>query len=115
MFSHQLAAVCLVYNSLCKEIKPLEERLVLQRGKAGKACKKEDGFNILEWWQAAAASEKLPNTILILRAVLTNAPNSIPPERLFSVLNDSFDDDQKSAYADYMELCLQLQYNKRTR
>ena len=30
----------------------------------------------------------------VLRAVLANAPNSIPPERVFSILNDTFDDDQ---------------------
>ena len=54
----------------------------------------------------------------MLRAVLANAPNSIPPERVFSILNDTFDDDQESqerALADYIELSLQLQYNERSR
>ena len=51
----------------------------------------------------------------MLRAVLTNSPNSIPPERVFSILNDTFDDDQTSALADYLELSLQLQYNARGR
>ena len=51
----------------------------------------------------------------VLRAVLTNSPNSIPPERVFSILNDSFDDDQDSSMADYIELSLQLQYNNRGR
>ena len=51
----------------------------------------------------------------MLRAVLANAPNSIPPERVFSVLNDTFDDDQDRALADYIELSLQLQYNERSR
>ena len=45
----------------------------------------------------------------------TLAPNSIPPERVFSVLNDTFDDDQCNSMADYIELCLQLQFNSRTR
>ena len=46
----------------------------------------------------------------------TKSPtNSIPPERVFSILNDSFDDDQDSALADYIELSLQLQYNDRGR
>ena len=49
------------------------------------------------------------------RAVLANAPNSVPPERIFSILNDTFDDDQDSALADYMELSLQLQFNERSR
>jgi hypothetical protein len=48
-------------------------------------------------------------------AVLTNSPNSIPPERIFSILNDSFDDDQTSAHADLIEYSLQSQYNSRGR
>ena len=53
----------------------------------------------------------------MLRAVLTNSPNSIPPERVFSILflNDSFDDDQDRSLADYLEFSLQRQYNMRGR
>ena len=46
---------------------------------------------------------------------IANSPNSIPPERVFSVLNNTFDDDQESALADYMELSLQKQFNARSR
>ena len=49
----------------------------------------------------------------VLRAVLANSPNSVPPERVFSVLNDTFEDDMDSSHADYIELSLQLQYNGR--
>ena len=55
----------------------------------------------------------MPSWAYVLRAVLTNSPNSIPPECVFSILNDTFDDDQKRAMADYIELSLQLQYNSR--
>lgn len=48
-------------------------------------------------------------------AVLTNSPNSIPPERCFSILNDSFDDDQSRSNADYIELSIEKQYNARGR
>ena len=41
--------------------------------------------------------------------------NSVPPERVFSVLNDSFDDDMDRSHADYIELSLQLQFNNRSR
>ena len=51
----------------------------------------------------------------MLRAVLANAPNSIPPERVLSILNDTFDDEKERALADYIELSLQLQYNERSR
>ena len=50
-----------------------------------------------------------------LRAILANAPNSIPPERVFSILNNTFGDDQDNALADYIELALQLQFNERSR
>ena len=51
----------------------------------------------------------------VLRAVLANSPISIPPERVFSVLNDTFEDDMDNSYSDYIELSLQLQYNNRSR
>ena len=57
----------------------------------------------------------MPAFSYVLRAVLANAPNSIPPERVFSVLNDTFDDDMGSSLADYIELSLQLQFNDRSR
>ena len=41
--------------------------------------------------------------------------DSIPPERVFSILNDTFDDDQTRALADYIELSLQKQFNARSR
>ena len=41
--------------------------------------------------------------------------NSIPPERVFSILNNTFGDDQDRALADYIELALQLQFNERSR
>jgi hypothetical protein len=41
--------------------------------------------------------------------------NSIPPERVFSILNNTFDDDQDRSFADYIELSLQLQFNARSR
>ena len=63
--------------------------------------------------QANAA--KIPSWAYVLRAVLTNSPNSIPPERIFSILNDSFDDDQTSSHADLIEYSLQSQYNCRGR
>ena len=47
--------------------------------------------------------------------MLANSHNSIPPERVFSVLKDTFEDDMDRSYADYIELSLQLQFNERTR
>jgi hypothetical protein len=92
------------YNSLVKSIKPHAQRL---------NSKEKDTFSLSGFWRA---NELLvPAFSYVLRAVLSNAPNSIPPERVFSILNNSFDDDQDNAHADYIELSLQLQFNERSR
>ena len=58
---------------------------------------------------------ELPHHYQVLRVVLLHSPNSCPPERLFSILNNTFDADL-IALMDYMEpLALQLQYNNGTR
>ena len=62
-----------------------------------------------------SASSQRYMTVEGLRAILANAPNSIPPERVFSILNNTFGDDQGNAMADYIELALQLQFNERSR
>ena len=51
-----------------------------------------DTFDRRAWW--INVKEKLPHFFAVLRAVLTHAPNSCPPERVFSILNDTFDNDQ---------------------
>ena len=93
------------YLDLLKDIKPLEQRR--------HAKTKKDLFDLQVWWREAAS--KIPAWAVVLRAVLTNSPNSIPPERCFSILNDSFDDDQTSSSADYIEHSIQSQYNARGR
>ena len=92
------------YNATVKQIKPLPQR-----------CddKGDDTFSLCNFWRANEG--KLPAFSYVLRAVLANAPNSIPPERVFSILNDTFDEDQTRALADYIELSLQKQFNARSR
>ena len=92
------------YNAIVKAVKPLAERLT---------AKGEDSFSLLNFWRANEAT--VPAFSYVLRAVLANAPNSIPPERVFSILNATFDDDQERSRADYIELVLQLQFNSRSR
>ena len=91
-------------NSHLKSIAPLGDR----EDKNGK-----DTFKPLSWWRRLKTT--LPNWILALRAVLTHVPSSAAAERVFSILKNSFDVDQKRALADYMELSLQLQFNNRGR
>ena len=71
------------YNAIVKLIKPVGER---------KDAKGKDTFTLLGFWRTHEAD--LPAFSYVLRAVLANSPNSVPPERVFSILNNTFDDDQ---------------------
>jgi hypothetical protein len=92
------------YKAAVSEMKPLAER----RDEDG-----NDTFDIESWWCGCEA--RLPAWSSVLRAVLCHVPNSAPPERAFSILNDSFDDDQTRAKADYKAASIMLQYNGRGR
>ena len=96
------------YNARVKEIPPLTARQVNDKN-----GKKVDNFDIKQWWLEAKVD--LPSCFRLLRAVLTHAPNSIPPERVFSLLGATFDCEQRGAYASYMKTSIQLQFNNRTR
>jgi hypothetical protein len=62
-------------------------------------------FDIEAWWRVKQA--QFPALSTALRSVLCHIPNSAPPERLFSILNDNIGDDQLRAKADYkMALCV---------
>jgi len=84
-----------------------ERHILTQR----KDVKGKDTFSLPEWWRCNSGS--LPHFSFVLRALLTNAPNSCPQERLFSMFNATFGEDQRSAFGDYLELAMQSQYNKR--
>ena len=72
-------------------------------------------FDLGSFWRENEVGKGIDAFAFVLRAVLANSPNSIPPERVFSVLNNTFDDDMDSSHADYIELSLQLHFNLRTR
>jgi hypothetical protein len=90
------------YQALTDSIKSFEER---------KDSEGKDTFDLSEWWKSNSGT--LPGFTYVLRTVLTNSPNSCPPERLFSIFNATYNDDQKSSYTDYIELSMQSQFNKR--
>ena len=92
------------YQAAVHLISPLQGRL------------DEDGndtFNIEHWWNAQQSGLRAWSEALKL--VLTHVPNSCPPERAFSILNDSVDDDQTNALSDYKKALVMLQYNYRGR
>ena len=76
------------YQALAGSIKSFEER---------KNSKGKDKFDSSDWWKSNCAT--LPGFAYVLRAVLTNSSNSCPPERLFSLFNATYDDDQKKSHA----------------
>ena len=55
-------------------------------------------------YQVLADCVTLPGFAHVLCAVLTNSPNSCPPDRLFSIFNATYDDDQKRSHGDYIQL-----------
>jgi hypothetical protein len=73
------------YQALAASIKSFEER---------KDTKGKDTFDLSDWWKSNCAT--LPGFTYVLRAVMTNSPNSCPPERLFSLFNTTYNDDQGS-------------------
>jgi hypothetical protein len=76
------------YQTLAGSIQSFEER---------KDSKGKDTFDLSDWWKSNCTT--LPGFTYVLRAVLTNSPNSCPSERLFSFFNSSYDDDQKRSHA----------------
>ena len=93
-----------LHKACIAQIRPIEERL------------DEDGkgtFNIQSWWRESKVA--LPAWSKTLRAVLCHAPNSAPPERAFSILNNAIGDQQLRARADYKKATMQLQFNSRGR
>ena len=90
------------YQTLADSIKSFEER---------KDSKGKDTFDLSDWWKSNCAT--LSRFAYVLRAVLTNSPNLCPPERLFSLFNTTYNDDQKKSHADYIELSMKSQFNKR--
>ena len=106
-----LAKVC--DDWMLHNIPPLEQRLVTKTKKGKNVVVQQDSFDIAKWWQEQYVA--LPNFALVVRALCCQSVSSCSAERVFSILNDSFTEDQTSAYADYMELSLQLHYNSRGR
>jgi hypothetical protein len=81
------------YQALVASIKSFDE---------WKHSKEQDTFDLSDWWKSNCAT--LPAFTYVLRAVLTNSPNSCPFELLFNIFNATHNDDQKSSHVDYIQL-----------
>ena len=71
------------------------------------ACE-EDKVN---WWRQH--SDRSPHWSFAVMKVIPVQPSSAAAERVFSIINSSFNDSQDHALVDYIQACAMLQYNKR--
>ena len=68
-----------------------------------------ENFSTMKWWKLNGPG--LPNWAASVRKVLLVQPSSATSERVFSLLNASFHEQQDAALQDYLEASLMLQYN----
>ena len=61
-----------------------------------KDSKGKDTFDLSDWWKSNCTT--LPEFTYVFRPVLTNSPNSSPPECLFTIFNTTYNDDQKKSH-----------------
>ena len=75
---------------------------------------KSDGvsteFDKLAWWKSH--QHELPNWSKACKTALLIQPSSAAAERVFSLLNNSFKENQARALEDYIETSIMLQYNR---
>ena len=71
--------------------------------------------NILEWWKNHSCPGTdfcLPHWSSAVRKVVLVQSSSATPEHVFSMLNQSFGEQQQNASEDLVETTIMLQYNK---
>ena len=64
----------------------------------------------VKWWRQQ--SDNLPHWSAVMKVLLVQ-PSSAAAERVFSILNSSFNESQEHALVDYLQDCVVLQYNNR--
>ena len=65
----------------------------------------------VKWWRQQ--SDNLTHWFSIFMKVLLMQPSFATAERVFSILNTSFNDSQEDALVDYLQACVMLWYNNR--
>jgi hypothetical protein len=110
-------------QSFVTEFLPAASKIDKKKENSGTSCQGSDqqsqgarckrGVLSIVSGQLRCNSGNLPHFVFVLRALMTTAPNSCPPERVFSMFNATFGEDQKKSFGDYIELAMHSQYNKR--
>lgn len=69
----------------------------------------EETYDKLQWWKCQEST--LPHWATVAKKILAVQPSSAAVERVFSLLNSSFGEQQEQALQDYMEASVMLRYN----
>lgn len=67
----------------------------------------------LKWWKDKEENGSLVNWAQAFKLILLIQPSSGAAERVFSLLNNTFNTRQESAMEDYIQLSVMMQYNNR--
>ena len=100
-----------VFPFLKEKLSGLKQELPLYLSKVVDLSESVESFDCLKWWKIHA--KELPMWSGAAQMVLLVQPSSASSERVFSLLNSSFKDQQECSLQDYVETSLMLQYNKR--
>lgn len=68
-------------------------------------------INVLTWWEIH--EQEIPSWAKACKKILLIQPSSAASERVFSLLENSFRDNQACAMEDYIEASIMLQYDQR--
>lgn len=68
-------------------------------------------IDVIEWWKGH--EKELPAWAAATKMVMVVQPTSGAAERVFSILNSTFNDQQSNALQDYIEASVMMQYNYR--
>ena len=69
----------------------------------------ESTIDVLQWWKESAKG--IPAWAGAAKKVLVVQPSSGAAKRVFSILNNTFSDQQDKALQDYIETSVILRYN----
>ena len=72
-----------------------------------------DQVDVMDWWKGLEERNAMPHWTRTCKLVLLVQPSSAAAERVFSLLNNSFNSQQESSLEDYLQLSVMLQYNYR--
>ena len=75
-------------------------------------CERAYTDAVLKWWHINGSL--FPTWALAARIAFGISPNSASCERVFSLLEEMYGDQQMSALADQLRAAIMLAYNKRT-